>query len=458
MNLNKSEKTGSFREVLNISFPLIMSSSGHAIRIFSDRVMLSNYSAKAVAASMSAGLTCFMFMSFFMGIVGYANTFVAQYKGSEQNKNIGPAVWQAAFLAVAGGVFVAGIGSAADVIFSFIGHPAEIQGQQVIYFKILTIFSTFPLLVVGMLSFWSGRGKTRFCMYVELGSAALNVFLNYILIFGNLGFESMGIKGAAYATGVSSLAGFLVCAVVFFQREKRETYNTFPKIKFNKDIFNRMLKFGLPNGLHFFLDITAFNIFVAVLGRMGNDVMEATSIAFSINTIAFMPIVGIGMAVSIIVGQSIGAGDIKHALASVKNSLAISFIYMLIIGIAIVFFPEIFLSLYERENDVMQTETHRLAAVFLKYIAAFLFFDAMFIIYNSAIKGAGDTKWSMRMGVLLSWGIFAMPSAVAYAYGCSIYFIWSIAVLYVFIAGTVFYIRYRGGKWQKMNVIGLENR
>lgn len=449
----KEKKAGGIREVLAISFPLIMSTSGHGIRLFSDRVMLSHYSADAIAASMPAGLTCFMLISFFMGVVGYTNTFVAQYFGANRPEKIGPSIWQGFYLALAGGLIISGISLFTEDIFRFMGHPEEIQVQQVVYFRIMCYFSAAPLLVVNFLAFWGGRGKTWVCMWVEMSSAAANIILNYLLIFGHAGLPEMGIKGAAYATGLSSLLGVLVCIVMFCSGSNRKEYNTLPDKKFVPDMFLRMIKFGLPNGVHFFLDMSAFNTFVAVLGRMGNDVMEATSIAFSINAIIFMPMIGIGISVSILVGQSIGAKDIAHAIRSVKSAIILSFIYMLVCGGVIVFFPDIVLTLFEREGDLAQVEVRRLAADFLKYIAVFLLFDAMFIVYNNAIKGAGDTRWAMNMGIVIAWATFALPSIGIYYAGGTVYQMWAVLVVYVIIAGLIFYLRYRGGKWQKMKVI-----
>jgi MATE family multidrug resistance protein len=104
-------------------------------------------------------------------------------------------------------------------------------------------------------------------------------------------------------------------------------------------------------------------------------------------------------------------------------------------------------------GDGAQQATLDMAERMLSYIAAYLLFDGMYIVYASAIKGAGDTKFAMWTGVLMAWVFMALPSIAAYWLGYSIWFIWSFMVGYVVLAGIVFYLRYRGGKWTKMRVI-----
>ena len=96
-----SVKNCGMKHVLQVAFPLIMAAAGHAVNLFSDRVMLARYSAEAVSAAMPAGMTSFSISCIFVGIVGYANTFVAQYTGAGAEKRVGVSIWQAAGVAAA---------------------------------------------------------------------------------------------------------------------------------------------------------------------------------------------------------------------------------------------------------------------------------------------------------------------------------------------------------------------
>jgi multidrug resistance protein, MATE family len=444
---------GSPGDVLRIAFPLIVASSGHALRLFVDRVMLAHYAPASIAASMPAGLLSFTFMSVFIGIAGYAGAFVAQYTGAGQPRRTGLAVWQAIYVALAGGVVVALIGHAAPWIFRCMGHAPEVQVEQITYFQTLAPFGVAGIGLAGINGFWSGRGHTRVVMSIELLCAALNVILNTALIFGRFGAPRMGIAGAALATGLSNVAGCALALALFLRPANRAAFDTLPRRTFDGALFRRLLRFGFPNGLQFMLDLLAFNLFVMYIGRTGPIELEAANIAFSLNALAFMPIIGMGATASILVGQGVGAGDTAFAQRAVRSAFLLGVLYNAIVGTALLFFPGAILTLFARAGDSGQATTLAIAAVCLRYIAAYLVFDAACIIYSHAVKGAGDTKFTMWVGLAMSWGTLVLPCAIATRLGADNWVLWRILVIHIGIAACVFYARYRFGPWRTMRVI-----
>ncbi|MFH0910682.1 MAG: MATE family efflux transporter [Planctomycetota bacterium] len=451
--LKAPRDSGGIREVIGIALPLVLATSGHAIRLFSDRIMLSRFSADAIKASVPAGLTSFTLTCFFLGVAGYTNTFVAQYAGADRKDRVGQAVWQGIFLALIGGALVALSVFWATSIFRWFGHELSVQAEEVRYYSILSLFSAFPLLNAALESFWSGRGKTYVIMGLELGMAALNVLLNYLLIFGHGGLPRMGIAGAGLATGLSALAGTVACLVFFLSRANRAIFQTWPGRLFDADLFRRLVRYGFPGGVQFFLDLASFNLVVNLLARMGPLENEASNIAFSINAIAFHPMIGIGMTVGILVGQAVGARDIPHAKRSVRSARAIVLSYMAVMAVGFLFFPHIFLWLFTRPGDASQVETFHVARVYLRYVASFLLFDGLFIVYSSAIKGAGDTRFAMWICLAITWGLFAIPSYIVWLLQGTAGQVWIILVFSASMNGIVFYWRYRAGQWQRMRVI-----
>ena len=446
-------RDGGIAAVLRVAFPLIMASSGHAFRLFADRVMLSAYSREAISASMPAGLLCFAAMAFFMGTAGYVNTFVAQYTGAGRDDRVGIAIWQGLYLSLIGGLIVAGSGEFAETLFDWVGHAPEIRSEQVVYFQILSRFGFAGIALSAVNAFWSGRGRTRTVMVVELFSAALNIALNYLLIFGNLGLPRLGILGAGLATGLSNIAGLALALSLLFSRRNRTVFGTFPRRTLNLPLLGRILRFGLPNGLQFALDIVAFNVFIVLMGRAGPVVLEAVNIAFGLEVMAFLPIIGLGMAVSVFVGQGVGAKDITFARHSVRSALLVATVYNIAIATVFVLMPGPILELFARPNDAAQVESLQMAVRCLRYISIYLLFDALYIICSHAIKGAGDTRFAMIAGLGLSWGTLVLPCYIAMRLSMSIWTMWWILVVHVGLAGIVFWLRYRGNRWETMSVI-----
>ena len=452
MKLQKNQflsNQGGMWEVLKVALPLILASSAHAVNLLADRIMLDHYSETAVAGSMAAGLTSFTLSCFFLGIIGYTGTFVAQYYGAGAHDRVGTAVWQGIFLSILGGLLLATGWFWGSWLFSRFGHDPAVVRQEVDYFRLLSLGGILLLLNSAFCAFWGGRGKTKMIMAVNLIATALNVPFNYALIFGHWGLPELGISGAAWGTNLSALVSCLILAGFFFiPSGSRRHFGTCSKI-IDWDLFRRLIRYGTPIGLQFALDLASFNIFIIMLGRYGVVIQAGASIAFGLNSLAFTPMIGIGQTVSILVGQCIGAQDIEHARRSVRSARNLVWIYMAFMGAIFIFRPELILWGFSNKNP----EIIAAAKVMLKFISCFLLFDGLFIVYSNAIRAAGDTLFSMLAGISMALLMQALPSLVLGYFRINVWLIWVCLVVYIMTAGTVFYLRYRGGKWTRMKVI-----
>ena len=255
--------------------------------------------------------------------------------------------------------------------------------------------------------------------------------------------------GNSFSTAFPPSGCCLILAGFFFlPASSRRHFGTCSKI-LDWDLFKRLIRYGLPNGIQFALDLASFNIFIIVLGRYGVTIQAGASIAFGLNSLAFTPMLGIGQTVSILVGQCIGAQDIEHAKRSVRSARNLVLLYMTFMGLIFVLRPELVLwGFSTKDPAIIQT-----AKIMLKFIACFLLFDGLFIVYSNAIRAAGDTLFSMLAGTSMALLMQAAPSIVLGYFKINVWIIWICIVFYIMTAGTVFFLRYRGGKWTRMKVI-----
>ncbi|MBR2345735.1 MAG: MATE family efflux transporter [Lentisphaeria bacterium] len=463
---------GGVGEALKIAFPLVIASLGHALNLFTDRVMLAAYSHQAMAAAFPSGLTAFTLSCIFLGAVGYAGVFVAQYTGAKQMHQVSESVWQAIFLALLGGTFMAVTCFWAEEIFAFFGHAQELQPLETSYFRILVCFGYVPLLSAALSVFWSGQAKTNMIMVVNLIITLVNIPLNYLLIFGasyrvmnwNISIPEMGINGAAWGTIGAGAVGLLIYFLAFISPENRKTFGTLRYV-WNGELFVKLLRFGAPNGIQLVLDLATFNIFIVLLGKISEPVLTASGVVFSAYSLAFNPMIGCGQAAAIMVGQNVGAKDIPAAERSIRSVRFLLYIYSLVMLVICIFFPE----LVYKTFSLADGEVKYLTRIMLMFTAAYLFFDAMNVLFSNAVKGAGDTWFVMISGLLLGWLAFALPCAGAYwffsgeyaiekwgearAQSWNIWTLWTILDIYIFLLGITFYYRYKCGKWKKMSVI-----
>lgn len=447
-------EAGGIQHVLRVAVPLVLASSSTAIKIFVDRTMLSHYSDAAFSASFSAGLTNFTFGCFFLGIIMYTGTFVAQYTGARKPDRVGDAVWQGIYLAIPAGGVLALVGFLAEPLFRFVDHGEEVFVHQVPYFQILMGGWVFQLVWQAVICFWSGRGRTWTIAAIEGVTVLANIILNYALIFGHFGMPELGIVGAALGTVLSFALGMTLALLLLTRTANRLAYQTWPRRPLDLVIVKRLLRFGFPNGLQFALDLLSFNVFVMLTHRMGEVAQQASTIAFSINAVAFIPMIGIGIAAGILVGQGIGAGDTALARRAVRNALWVVLVYFLFTTTLVAAAGMLYVDrIFPLPGSGDAEAVYAMARWFLLFILAFMLFDGLFILYSHAIKGAGDTAYAMWMAVGLAWGMFAIPCLVVYLLGGSIWIMWGILVVYVVVASIIFCRRYRQGQWQRMRVI-----
>lgn len=459
--LKRWSQENGYREVLRIGLPLVVSFGSTSLIHFTDRVFLANYSLEAIAASLPAGILSFLFTCFFLGVAGYVNVFIAQYTGARAMDRVGASLWQGIYFSLGAAILLALLYFIAEPLFRFSGHPLEVRAQEIIYFKILTLGSGLIVISTVLSCFFSGRGLTRPVMIINLISAGVNIPLDYVLVFGVGPFPEMGIAGAAIATVISqALMALLFVWLVFGLKSHRE-FGVFSARRFDLALFKRLMSFGLPGGVQFFVDIFTFTFFVFMVGRLGAVELAATNIVFAINTIGFLPMIGMSVTVSTLVGQALGANRPAKAMFAVGSTLRLTVMYMSLMVLVFVFAPEPLLRLFIDANTqpvnhlaIMQT-----GVVLLIFVAVYTMFDAIDIVLSGALRGAGDIRFVTATMSIASFLVMLVPVYVIVEYtNAGIYAVWTCAALYIMVLTVAYGLRYRGGKWQAMRVIEQEAR
>jgi multidrug resistance protein, MATE family len=446
---------GGYRQVLALALPLILSTGSSSLQSFINRMFLTWHSPESLAAAMPAGMVNYALMSIFITTAGYVSVFVAQYHGAGQDRRAGSVLWQAAPIALFAAVVSLALIPAAPFFFRWVGHDPGVQAEEVVLFRILSL-SVLPAVMASAFSgMLSGLGRTRPIMVVTLASVGVNILFDWLLIFGNAGFPAMGIAGAGWSSLLANAVQCAAYAALLLRRRERARYGTLDWRPDGK-AFVALLRYGLPAGVQFLIDSAGFTAFILLVGRLGRDELAATNLAFNINTIAFMPMIGIGITVSVLVGQAIGRNDPQGARYSVRSAFDMTFFYMAFVAALFVLLPRLFLSPFAVSSDPASFgRIADLTVVLLRFVALYTLFDGLNIIFASAIKGAGDTRFVMWMIICLSLGVLVAPSVIAITVlHASIYACWGIATAYVCALGTAFFLRYRQGKWASMSVIG----
>ncbi len=445
---------GGSRELLALAAPLIVSQSFMTVQVFVDTVLLAWHDPLEMTASFPAVMWYWLLFGFLQVTAGYTSTFVAQYTGASRPHRVGPAVWQGIHFALVAGVLFLFIVPAAPALIALGGHSPELQTLETVYLRCLAC-AAMPMLVMAAVNgFFSGRGQTWIVLGIEAFGTSVNVALALVLVFGWAGFPEWGIAGAGWATVAGSWASALLALGLFLHPVYRQAYATGSGWRLERELFWRLMRYGGPAGMQVFLDVLVFNLFTQLVGRLGNAAMGATTLTVRLNMIAFLPMMGLGQAICILVGQRLGANRPDLAEKSTYTGLWWTFGYMAVVATVYLTLPDLLLALFEGDrNSAEFAEMAAIVPKLLVCVALYSLVDAGNVAFGFALRGAGDTWFVSLLTFCLAWPIMVIPTALAVQMDASVYWAWYFATAHIFAMAVCFFLRFRAGKWKSMRVI-----
>ncbi len=455
----RAGKTKLYREALRLAWPLIVSTGSFTVMTFVDRLFLAWYSAEAIQAALPAGLLAFTLVCGFMALAAYANTFVAQYFGAGDLRGCSRSTAQGIFLALLSFPVLLALIPVGLWLMRVAGHPAGVLELERPYFITLMLGCVTTPLNAALSSFFTGRGRTGVTMIANLVANGLNIILDYVMIFGHWGCPRMGVVGAAVATNIAGVVGVAILAGLYFGREQNHFFQTRATFRYDHALFWRMVRFGLPSGIHLALDLASFTIFVMLTGRISPVALAASNIALSINILSFMPLIGLGIAASTLVGQYQGRGDADTAARAGWAAFHIGLGYMLLMGSSFILFPTAYFGLFADRGaqtvalaDVLPT-----GRVLLVIMAVWGLADAACLIIGNALKGAGDTRFVMYYSMAVSWFLLVPGELLLVEWlQAGILTAWAWMAFDIILLGTGLIWRFKSGAWRKIDVLGRQ--
>ena len=453
-------RPGGYREVWRVAAPIIISMASFTLMQFFDRVFLARHGSVSLRASLPGGILAFTLTSFFQTLAGYAGTFVAQYHGAGRKKECAQATAQGIWLGVLtwpAGLALIPVGYA---ILKLAGHPADVLEAEKVYLGVLMLGCGFWAMTNAVAGFFSGRGDTRTPMVASLVANLANIALDYALIFGHWGFPAWGIAGAGVATVIGSAMGMVFLLAIYANRRFSEEYGTRKEgLLFDWKRMVPLLRFGTPAALQTLQDVGSFAFFVVLLGRLPAADMAASNIAFSINNIAFMPLLGMGMAATILVGQYQGARQPDVAERAGFTAMKLAWGYMGVIAISFVLFARMYFSLFTGDGPDMVAMDDVLGKGrwLLVMMSIWGMLDAISLVLGGALKGAGDTRFVLLCSSLMTWLIWIPGEAILLLWlDAGLLSAWIWMTVFIFLLSAGFWFRFRRGRWKSIEMIRHE--
>ncbi|MBI9098956.1 MAG: MATE family efflux transporter [Spirochaetaceae bacterium] len=441
------------KSLMYIALPMVISQASETVMMFVDRLFLSWLGKAHISAAMSGGLSSFVFMSLFLGTVGYVNALSAQYFGAGKEENCVRTVTQGFQLSLLFYPLILLLIPLVGKFFAYSGHSAQQIELEYTYFRILMLGGFLALLRTVLASFFLGIGRTKIVMYSNIAGMLINVPINYILIFGKFGFPRLGIVGAAIGTLTGSLLICVVLTVSFLRHRIYREHKSPTLWKFNRNIMGKLLRYGFPAGIELFLNVFAFNLFIQMMHSYSEDVAAAVTITFNYDMVAFIPMLGLGFATTSLVGQYMGAEDPGGAARVAGLSMKVGMVYALSMMVLFIFGAGWLVRVFTGGLSDADTAVIPLAKTMLRLASLYTLADILQLILSGTLRGAGDTKWVMYISVVLHWIMAISTYFMIKVFVINPIFVWGGFISFVMLLGVAMFIRFWFGPWKKMRII-----
>lgn len=441
------------KDVGSLALPMVVSQASETINMFVDRLFLSRLGKLHIAGAMTGGVMAFCLMSFFVGVISFVNTLVAQNDGAGNKRNCASVTSQGVWLAWISWPIIVLCIPLVNRGLEALNHSPELVALEISYLRILIYGSILELLRHALSSFFMGLGRTQIVMLANVCGMLVNIPANWILIFGKFGISPMGIEGAAIGTVIGRVVILTILLSIYFSKRYRKEFGTTKELGIEKKSMKLLCEYGAPVGSQIFLNVAAFNIFIQLMLSYDANTAAAVTIVFNYDMLAFFPMMGMGFAATTLTGRYMGAGNIQGAERANRLTIYTAWAYAAIFVILFSLGARPLVSLFTSGMEDAETTVAPLARIMLRLASIYTVADATQLIFSGCLQGAGDTKFAMWISISLHWVMVALVW-----YGIRVAHITPLSIWYIFIGfvltmSLAYFLRHRFGPWRQIKLV-----
>ena len=429
-----------YYNILQLAFPLMLSQAGQVMVQLADSVMVGHVGTPELAAASFASNLFYLVMMLGMGITFGLTPLVGQAYGRNHFREVGIYFKNSLWLNFAFTVVLTSASWGVSYLMPYMGQPKDVVVLAIPYFRVLSISMLPFLLFFTLKQFAEGLGNTHIAMTVTLTANALNIILNYFLIFGKGGAPALGLLGAGYATLIARLAMPVMMALLLYFRGNFKKYLLFfPSARPGKQKMVELLKIGLPIGIQLVLEIVAFNFGGVMMGWLGAVPLAAHQVALGLATMTFMISNGIAMATTVRVSTWMGAHRLKEMKMAIEASRHLVLLFMGASAVVFILLRNYLPILFTPDKAVIHQAT-----ILLIVAAFFQIFDGLQVVSLGCLRGMADVQYPMYMAGI-SYIVIGIPVSYLFAFVLNFQAagIWIGFLAGLASAGMLFYFRIR---------------
>ena len=411
--MNLSNYTKEFSYNLKLSTPVILGLLGHTLVGMIDNIMVGKLDPINLAAVSLGNSYIFVAMSLGIGFSAAITPIVAEAHSERNNDKLKTSFINGFILCLFLGIFLYGSILLLKGTLIYLDQPQEVVRLALPYIDIVAI-SLIPLLLFQALKqFVDGLSKTIYPMYATVLANIINVIINYILIFGMLGFPKLGIIGAAIGTLVSR---FIMFSFLFYMLMNKEIiYDYISDLKsfvYNRFMIKKILSLGFPTSLQMFFEVGLFTSAIWLSGLLGEIPQSANQIVLNISSMTFMVASGLSVSAAIRAGNQKGLKNYKElkriSLSILLLGICFASIFSLVIYLLRDYLPYIYIDINNQENYFENIRIVSIASKLFIIVAIFQLVDSAQVIVLGTLRGMQDVKIPTII-VFIAYWIIGFP-------------------------------------------------
>lgn len=398
-----------FRELVSLSFPVVVAQLGLMLMGVVDTIMVGHLSAQALGAVAIGNLYFFTVSVVGMGALMALDPIIAQAVGADDGPGISRGLQRGVILAFIFALPTAGLLLLAEPAFLWTKQPPELVPQAAAFVRVI-IPGVLPFyLFIVFRQTLQAVGRIAPIVWVTLAANLLNAALNWVLIYGHLGMPRLEVAGSALATTISR---FALAAALLGAGWKQLGPHLIPWRRESGDrrALLRMLRLGLPIGLQMFFEYGVFGLVGILMGMIGTLAVAGHQIALNLASIVFMVPQGVGAAAAVLVGRAVGAADLPRARRAALGAILLGGGFMTATGALFIVAPHRLAAFYSPDQSVLAV-----AAPLIILGGLFAIFDGLQAVSIGVLRGIGDTRAPVLISMVGYWAV-GMPVSVVFGF------------------------------------------
>lgn len=432
--------------IIALGLPIVGGMLSQNVLNVVDTAMVGALGDVALAATGMGGFANFMAISIIMGLSAGVQAIVARRMGEGNVGSLAVALNAGLILALVVMIpWTALIHSLATPLFSALVDDPAVVAEGVPYFQVRLLCAVGVGINFAFRGYWNGINLPKMYMGTLIVSHVTNLFLNWVLIFGNLGAPAMGTYGAGVASTIATYVGSLTYIGLGIAMARK---HGFLRVWPERPLFRSLIRLAVPASLAQFFLASGYTMLMWIVGQTGTASLAAANVLLTVTLVAILPGIAFGIVAASLVGQALGRGDVDDAEAWGWDVVRVGCVALSLLGLPMILVPDLLLSGFLQDEA-----TRQLAVAPLRLVGLTIGFDAVGLVLLNAMYGAGNSRTVLVVGTGMQWGV-GLPLAYVAGpvMGMGLLWMWMGMMLYRAGQAGIFAYMWKRRRWANIAV------